>query len=162
MHGRTGWGRPNYSFHKNAHKWQGGPSRFRCIVDNQLLSKIINGAATCTQDDFLPTIESIINTLGTLMDNGLRPSRDTEEVVEWRSRDFNSISGHCCNHALNGGLHVVSGKRQRYFALNPCWEIHSDGACRNDGKSAIGFVIHAVTKPTSVLVPSVLVDPIVS
>ena len=37
---------------------------------------------------------------------------------------------------------------QKLFSLDPCWEVHSDGACRKDGRSAIGFVIHAVIRPT--------------
>ena len=37
---------------------------------------------------------------------------------------------------------------QKLFNLDPCWEVHSDGACRKDGRSAIGFVIHAVIRPT--------------
>ena len=114
----SAWGsdRPNYSFYKNAHKWQSGPSKFRCIVDNLLLGNIINGAATCTQDELMPTMENIINTLGTLMDNGFRPSRDTEEGGRMEEQGFQLDSRSLLQPCIRrGGLHVLTSKPATIF-----------------------------------------------
>ena len=53
-----------------------------------------------------------------------------------------------CTRRRRLSLHVAG--LAEVFDLDPCWEVHSDGACRKDGRSSIGFAIHAVLRSKSV------------
>ena len=82
-----------------------------------------------------------------LVDNyDLRSPLDWDDPVEWGPREFNEGADAICSLILDGqedfstqGDHI-----QEIVDMKPHLLVHTDGGCRNQGISALGYVIYGV------------------
>lgn len=137
---------PSNPPHENDDNWEQG-ERVRFVCENQLLCNIVNGYATNTQEALQGTFDYVHNSVEELLEKGLLPATDTSDAMEWRDRGFTKQSDRCCNLALdNGDFGYQYDRWQELMSYSPSWEIQSDGACRGDGRSSIGYTITAILR----------------
>ena len=61
----------------------------------------------------------------------------------WRERDYNKVADWCCNSALDqGDFRQTCVEIKDLSGLHTNWRAYSDGACRGDDRSAIGWAIY--------------------
>ena len=124
--------------------WDIGACCFHFICDNSSV-QVLNGQAPLRDDTSRPVFERIARRTAEWIERGLQPRRYFEDPFEWRPRAFNVRSDAICNLVLDTGadINVVSDDLMDILALRPNFLIYSDGGCRYDGRSAIGWVIYA-------------------
>ena len=127
--------------------WLADRSRFRCIVDNQVLARLVNGEASIGDESYRPILQSITRSLLRLIEHHrLHPYRDWDNPVQWRPRSYNKRADSMCNLILDGrdSFEIQGDNVDVVLSLRPRILIQSDGGCRNQGTSALGYAIYGI------------------
>ena len=133
--------------HPGDRNWTHDRQRLLCVVDNQVVAETVSGRVALADLEVRPIFDKIGASLLKLLDTGLRPPKDCMSPVEWRPRGYNKRPDAICNALLDGASsfkHLGDNADVVIHSLRPHFLLHSDGGCRNTGRSAIGYVIYAI------------------
>ena len=133
--------------HQDDEVWLTDRPRFRCIVDNQTLAGIINGEACLDDDRCRPVIRSISQRILHLVEHHqLLPFRNWANPVQWRPREYNKRADLMCNLILDGrdSFEIRGENIDIVLGLKPHILAQTDGGCRYQGTTALGYVIYGI------------------
>ena len=133
--------------HSHDDRWVDDRSRFLCVVDNQTLAAVVTGKVALQNAGCKAVIKGIVDSLAHLCNHhGLRPPRDHDDPVEWRPREYNKRADTMCNIILDGSddFLIEGDNLETVLGLEPHLLIYTDGGCRHQGLSSIGYIIYGI------------------
>ena len=132
--------------HPHDDRWEGTRS---CIVfrgDAQAVFNVLNGKASLQDSELQPLFARVVGRIAELIEGGMQPPKESDDPFEWRPRRFNVRADAICNIVLDTSqdIRFQSDDFKTILSMRPHFLVYTDGGTRNNGTSAIGWVIYAV------------------